>query len=325
MDNFLAKMISVGRYKLLVILFTVLISAAGYFLWQNTHKKPENSQTEQPNQQLRKWRTPEEIKPSYAYEALYSQLSSQGVSLFPLENHEILSQIFPKSKIWKFTSKEGYTSYLADGEDKIERNVINDQALTDKLVGFNSLETDFDGDRERGLIAFTIINFKDVALCCNEKRFLNIFKKNKERKWTLLKEKELEVYHGGKHTGKIRIIPLEGFSVIEIIIDGYYYNGLKTSTVEWYIWQGKDFKQIWREHLFYNTDNVGTYPQEARENYQASFELEPEEDSEYPKIKLVKTYTKKQGKTLKNAKQEEIYYRWNEDKREFTMFVKHFE
>lgn len=302
-------MIWAGKYKYKLVFLALIILALGWLYFSKgdvLHKSGSVLNSESTRHTS-----------SYIYQNIYDNLQLEKTVLTPLENHEILSQIFPKSRIWKFTSKEGDTSYLADGEDKAERNAVSDQVLTDKIVGFNTLQTDFDGDKEEELIVFTIINFKDVALCCNEKRFLDIFKKNKEGKWRLVKEKEFEVYYGGKHRGKMKVVTLRDPPIIEIIIDGYYYNGLKTSTVEWYLWQREDFKQIWREHLFYDTDAVGTFPEEAMKNYQADFELEEKENEDYPRIKLIKNHTKRNGRNLSTPEEEVIYYVWDREKLTF--------
>lgn len=314
-------MIWVGRNKLLVILFTILISGAGYFLWQHTQRKSENSQKEQPNQQLRKWRTQEEIKSSYTYQTLYAQLNSQGVSLSPLAKEEILSQIFPKSKFWLFTNRNGETLYLADGEDKTARSVIGDEVLTDKVVAVTTTKADFNRDGREELIAFTIIKFQDVALCCDQKRFLSIFEKTEEGKWKLITEANLEVFYGGEHTGKIKTVMMDNLPIIQLEIEGDYHNGLKISTVEWYISEGEQIRRIWHEGLSYNTDNVGTYPKEAMDNYEGSFEVERGKGLGFPKIRFIKTYTKRAGKNLKNAQREEMYYLWDKERKLFQFAI----
>lgn len=314
-------MIWVGRNKSLVILFTILISGAGYFLWQHTHRKSENSQKEQPNQQLRKWRTQEEIKSSYTYQTLYAQLNSQGVSLSPLAKEEILSQIFPKSKFWLFTNRNGETLYLADGDDKTARSVISDEVLTDKIVAVTTTKADFNRDGREEFIAFTIIKFQDVALCCDQKRFLSIFQKTQEGKWKLTTEVNLEVFYGGEHRGKIKIVMMDNLPIIQLEIEGDYHNGLKSSTVEWYISEGEQIRRIWHEGLSYNTDNVGTYPKESMDNYEGSFEVERGKGLGFHKIRFIKTYTKRAGENLKNAQREEMYYLWDKERKLFQLAI----
>lgn len=321
MHNFLARKISAGRYKLLVILITILISGAGYFLWQHTHRKSENPQTEQPNQQLRKWRTQEEIKSFSTYQTLYAQLNSQGVSLSPLAKEEILSQIFPKSKFWLFTNRNGETLYLADGEDKTARSVISDEVLTDKVVALTTTKADLNRDGGEELIAFTIIKFQDVALCCDQKRFFSIFQKTEEGKWKLTTEANLEVFYGGEHKGKTKTVMMDNLPIIQLEIEGDYHNGLKSSTVDWYVLEGEQIRRIWHENISYNTDNVGTYPKEAMDNYEASFALEPEKGLDFPNIRVIKTYTKKAGENFKNAKREEIYYLWDKERKLFQFAI----
>lgn len=308
-------MIWVGKYKYTLVLFALITLALGWLYF--AYHKPKGVLNSEPARETDKQVKSARMNFSYIYQNIYDELQSRGIIPRLLKNHEILSQIFPKSKIWQFTNEQGNTSYLIEGEDKTARNVINDQLLTDKIVDFGFLEADLDGNKENELVAFTIASFKETALCCSEKRFVDIFKKTTEGKWLLLKEKELEVYYGGKHTGKIKRRKIADFPALEVIIDGYYYNGLKTSTVEWYLWQNGDFKQIWREHLFYNTDAIGTFSREAMDNYQAYFELVPKEGGKYPEIKVVKTYTRKRGRDLEDRQYEEIYYLWNETKGEF--------
>ena len=305
---------TVEKYKLVSLLLITLFLGWLYFPKEDALPKPESILEIKPIGQVDGQVKSAITAPSYLYQNIYEKLQSEGIVLTPIKNHEIISQIFPKSKIWKFVTEKRNTFYLADGPDKTESNAVNGQVLTDKTIDFNTLQTDFGDDKEEELIAFTIINFKDVALCCNEKRFLNFFKKNKEGKWVTLKEKELEVYYGGKHTGKITTVTLGEFSVIEVIIEGYYFNGLKISTVEWYLWQEEDFKQIWRAHLFYNTDTVGTFPKEAMDNYQAEFEMEEKGEEDYPRIKLVITYTKRNGQNLSIPEEEIISYVWDRER-----------
>lgn len=320
MHNFLARKISAGRYKLLVIL-TILISGAGFLLWQHAHRTSENPQTEQPSQQLRTWRTQEEIKSSYTYQTLYTQLSSQGVSLSPLAKEEILSQIFPKSKFWLFTNRSNETVYLADGKDKTARSVISDEVLTDKVVAVTTTKADLHRDGGEELIAFTIIKFQDVALCCDQKRFLSIFKRTEEGRWKLTTEANLEVFYGGEHKGKIKTVMMDNLPIIQLEIEGEYHNGLKSSTEEWYILEGEQIRSIWHENLSYNTDNVGTYPKEAMDNYEGSFEVELEKGLGSSTIRFIKTYTKRAGKNLNNAKREEIYYQWDKARKLFQLAI----
>lgn len=73
---------------------------------------------------------------SYHYEDFYHQLQSEGIIITKIQNNNILSQIFPRSKFWQFTNKKGQNLYLADGEDKTEINVINDQAWNQDRQSF---------------------------------------------------------------------------------------------------------------------------------------------------------------------------------------------
>jgi hypothetical protein len=303
-------MIWVEKYKYFLVLFLLLLGALGgrYFLTTKTTGRTTLSPPKEP--------TLLPVKSEYIYESIASRLKSKGVSLFPIKD-KVLSQIFPESKFWQFNDEEGNVLYLADGTDKIEHNVVNNEVLTDKMVALATTEADLDEDGEKELVAFTIVKFQDAALCCDQKRFLGIFKKIEKGRWKLIKEIELEVPYGGQHKGKIKALMINNLPIIQLEIEGNYHNGLESSTVEWYVLKNDQIKKIWQENIFYNTDNVGTYPKEAMNNYQAYFELEPSGHGRYPKIKLIKIYIKKHGRNLETPEQEEIYYLWNPNKERF--------
>lgn len=247
-------------------------------------------------------------KNDYQYKPWYKRLVEKGTRLIE-DNNPVLLQIFPDGKVWKVSGNKEYDGYLVESPTHTSRSAVDDRILTDKIVDFHETVL---VDK---LFVLSIMHFSDAPHCCNQIRLLSVFRKEGSS-WSKVRDLKIPTANGGFHKGRIEAFELMGLPTVEVKIFGSYFNGLETTRVLWFSWNGQDFKEIWDHNIAYNTDVVGTFPDERiHNNYHESYQLS--EDEILPLIEVTRFYTKRNNKLLDVPETEISKYYWSNNQSKF--------
>lgn len=261
-----------------------------------------------------------ESQANYTYESYYTDLTSTGVQLVLVKNNPLLEQLFPDGQIWQYKDQEGKVKFIIDSPTKTGDNAVVDGKITDKIVIIETEYFDYTQNNEEERLILSSTSFKDVALCCNQKFYLAVFRQV-EGELSLIYEQELNI--GQTNVDIVAFLTRDlnrdgKEDLLELQFLGDSYTGLYTKSVYWYLFKNGNFRKAWSEILSLDTTYAGTIKDEEKENYQASFDLLYQSNSQYPQIKVVKTYTKRKNKEPFSP-EEIIYYVWDESKEAFLV------